>query len=128
MNVQRTPKQVRKAQNVVHLVWVIAPPGCDNGVAAHFMRLFWRDLGVGVGHCENDRVRPHAFHHFLGDRALDADTQKHIGADHRFFQRAQFSRDRMRRFPLVHALGSALKNHALGVTNDAVLVLCAHPF
>ena len=34
----------------------------------------------------------------------------------------------MGRFPLVHPLGAALINHALRVTNDAILVLRTHRF
>ena len=64
----------------------------------------------------------HAIDHLLRHGALDRQAEENIGAFHRLGQRARFGLDRMRRLPLVHALGAALIDDALGVAHDDVVV------
>ena len=49
-----------------------------------------------------------------------------VGAVHGVFQRARVGLDRMGGFPLVHALGAALVDDALGVAEQDVLGREAH--
>ena len=126
VNVQRPPEQIGKAQHVVHLVRVIRPARCNNRIGPHLMRLFRRNLGIGVRHGENHGVVAHVLNHVLRHRPFGRHAKEHIRPHHRLFQRPQFRDNRMGRFPLVHALGPALIDHALGVANDAVLVASAH--
>ena len=58
----------------------------------------------------------------LRERALLRKAEDDVGAVHRLGQRARLGLDRMRRLPLVHALGAALVDDALGVAEDDVLV------
>ncbi|MPL61035.1 hypothetical protein SDC9_06602 [bioreactor metagenome] len=126
MDVERAAEEIGEAQNVVHLVRIIRPAGRHDRIGAHAMRLFRGDLGIGVRHREDHRVVGHLRHHLGRHRALGRNAEEDVGAHHRLFQRARVGLRRMRRFPLVHALGAALPDHALGVAHDAVVVLCAH--
>ena len=55
-----------------------------------------------------------------GEGALDREAEGHVGALEGFRQRARRGLDRVGRLPLVHALGAALIDHALGVAQDQV--------
>ncbi len=124
-DVQGTPEDVGEAENVVDLVRIVGPPGGHDGVGAHFLDQFGGDLGVGVGHGEDDRLVGHRLDHVLAHRVLDREAHEHVGADHGFGQGAGFGLDGVGRLPLVHALGAALVDDALGVAHDDVLGLQA---
>jgi hypothetical protein len=125
VDIQRTAKQIGKAQDVVDLVGVIRPP-----VAT---------MASGRTSCASSGVisgSGFAMAKITGLSAMDF-TMSWVTAPfttrrgtrrrlHRLFQRAQLGLHRMGRFPLVHALGPALVDHALGVADDAVLVPRAH--
>ena len=85
-----------------------------------------RDLGVGVGHGEDDRLVGHAADHVLGHRALHREAEEHVGAVQRVGQRARVGGGGVRRLPLVHALGAALVDHAAGVAQHDVFGAHAH--
>ena len=58
-HVERAAEDVGKAEDVVDLVGIIRAAGGDDHVVAHLLRVFRRDLGIGVGHGEDDRVGRH---------------------------------------------------------------------
>ena len=128
MDIQRAAKQIGKAQHIVDLIGVIRAPGGNNCILAHCVGILRGDFRVGVGHGKNNRVFGHGFNHILGYRPLGRHPQKHIRPLHRFFQPAQVGFDRMGRFPLVHALGAALIDNPLGITNDTIIVPGPHGF
>ena len=121
MDVQRPAEEIGEPQHVVDLVGIIRPPGGHDGVLADGVGFLGGDLGVGVGHGEDDRVRGHRAHHLGRHRPLGRDAQEHVAADHRIGQRPRLGHRGVGGFPLVHALGAALVDHALGVGHDAVL-------
>ena len=120
-HVERAAEDVGEAQDVVHLVRVIAAAGRDDRVLADRSRLLGRDLGVRIGHGEDDRLVGHRLHHVLGQRALHGQAEEDVRALHRLGQRARLGLRGMRGLPLVHALGAPLVHHALGVAEDHVL-------
>ena len=126
MDVERAAKQVGKAEDVVHLIGVVAAPGGDDGILAHGVGLFRGDFGVGVRHGKDHRVWRHGLHHFWRHRALGRDTKEDVAILHRVGQAARVGHGGMGRFPLVHALGATLIDHALGVAHDAIVVFRAH--
>ena len=126
MDVERATEQVGEPQHVVDLVGIIDRRSQRSHLRGRALRLFRRDLGVGIGHGKNHRVVAHRADHIRRHRPLGRHAEEDIGTHHRLFQRAQVGLDRMGRFPLVHALGATLPEHALGVADDAVLVPCAH--
>ena len=126
VDVQRAAEQVGKAQHVVDLVRIVRPAGGDDGVQPHVMGFLGGDLGVRVGHGEDHRVVGHRGDHLAGQRALDRDAQEDIGADHRLLQGPEVGLGGMGRLPLVHAIGAALIDHALGVADDALRRVGAH--
>jgi len=128
VDIEGAAEEVGKAEDVVDLVGIVAAPGRHDGIGAHGMGLFRRDLGIGVRHGEDHRVVGHAGDHVRGDRALRRDAEEHVGAPHRVIERARFGAGGMGRFPLVHALGAALVDHALGIAHDAVVMARAHGF
>ena len=120
-HVERAAKNIGKAEDVVDLVRIVRTPGGDDHVVAHRVRLFGRDLRVGIGHGEDDRLRRHRSHHLRRQRALDGEAEDDVGAFQRLGERALVGRRRMRGFPLVHAFGAAAVDDALGVAEDHVL-------
>ena len=79
------------------------------------------DLGVGIGHREDDRLRRHRLDHLGGERAFDRQAEGDVGAFEGVGQRARLGLDRVSRLPLVHAVGAAFIDDALGVAEDEVL-------
>ena len=120
-HVERAAEDEGKAEHVVDLVRIVRAAGRHDGVVAHLRDLFGGDFRIRIGHGEDDRLRRHRLHHVLGHRALDGQAEEHVGALHRVGQRARVGLDRVGRLPLVHALGAALVDHALGVAEDQVL-------
>ena len=120
-HVERAAEDVGEAEHVVDLVRIVGAPGRHDGVGAHGRDLLDRDLRVGIGHGEDDRLRRHQLDHVLGDRALDRQPEEDVGVDHRLLQRARRGLHRVGRLPLVHAFGAALVDDTLGVAQDQVL-------
>ena len=58
-HVERAAEDVGKAEDVVDLVRIVRAAGGDDRVVARLPRVFGRDLGIGIGHGEDDRVRRH---------------------------------------------------------------------
>jgi len=57
--VERTAKEVRKAEAVVHLIGVVGSSGGDNDVLSHLFRERRVDLGVGVCERKHDWIAAH---------------------------------------------------------------------
>jgi hypothetical protein len=83
-------------------------------------RILGRDFRIGIGHGENDRLVGHRFDHGLSSGIGRRQAEKHICP---FIASAsvRLSVNGMGRFPLVHAFGAALIDHALGVAEDDIL-------
>ena len=69
-HVQRTTKDVGKAQHIVDLVGIIGASGGDDRVGPHGVDILGRDLRIGVGHGEDDRLVGHRPHHVLAHGAF----------------------------------------------------------
>ena len=126
VDIQRPAEQIRETQNVIHLIGVVAAPGCHNCIRPNLVCVFGCDLRIGVRHSKDHRVVRHTFHHGRCHGAFDRYAQEDISTFHGLFQSAQFGRNRVSRLPLVHAFGPALINNAFGVTHDAVLMPRSH--
>ena len=68
----------------------------------------------------------HALDHVLGHRALGREADEDVSACHRLVQGARLGHHGVAGLPLVHALGAALVDHALGVAQDRLVVRQAH--
>ncbi len=90
------------------------------------MGLLGRDLGVGIGHGEDDRLRRHALHHRGAERTLGREAEEDVGALDRLGQCALGGRRGMGGLPLVHAGFPALVDDPLGVAEEHVLRLEPH--
>jgi hypothetical protein len=86
------------------------------------MHVFRRDLRVGIGHREDDRVLGHDLDHVLGHRSGDGEAHEYVRALERLDQSARFRLDRVRGLELVHALGAAFVDHAFGVADDDIVM------
>ena len=128
VDVESAPEEIGEAQHIVDLIWVITAPSGHDGIGADGMGLFGGDFRVGVGHGKDHRVVGHGGDHLGRHGALDRHAQKHISAHHRLFQRAVIGTRGVGGFPLVHTLGAALIDHALGVAHNAVVMPRAHGF
>ena len=87
----------------------------------HGRHLLDRDFRIRIGHGEDDRIGRHQLDHVLGHGALRRKAEEHVGIDQRLAKRARRGLHRIARFPLVHALGAAAIDHALGIAEDQIL-------
>ena len=126
LHVERAAEDEGKAQHVVDLVGVVGAAGGDDGVRAHLGDLLRRDLGIGIGHGEDDRLVRHRLHHLLGHGAGGGQAEEGVGSLQRIGQRARLGLDGEARLPLVHAFLAAAVDHALGVAQQHVLLGHAH--
>ncbi len=125
-HVQRASENVWKPQDIVDLIGVVRASCGDHGIGAHGVNLLRGDLGIRIGHREDDRLVRHGLHHGLRHRALRGKAQEHVGALHGVGQRSRVSVHCVRRLPLVHALFAAAIDHAGVVDCDAVVGPDAH--
>ncbi len=124
-NVERSTKNEREAENVVYLVGVVGTSGGDDDVITACLGFFVGDLGIGVGHGENDRILRHGANHLAVDCPFHGQSGEDVGADHGFGQRAQVRLLGKTLLIFVHPCGAAFVDHAFGVAEDDVLAL--HP-
>jgi len=66
LNIQGSPKDVRKAQGVQDRVGILPQTGCHDDVPAAGPGCFVADLGFRNGKGEDNGIRAHGAHHFLG--------------------------------------------------------------
>ena len=120
-HVERAAEDVGEAEHVVDLVRIVGASGRHDGVVAHLGDFLGVISGSGL-----------AMAKMIGFAAIDftmswvtaplTERPKNTSAPSSASrQRARLGLDRVRRLPLVHALGAALIDHALGVAEDQVL-------
>ncbi len=124
-DVEGAAEDEREAEHVVDLVGIIAAPGGDDRIRTHRLGVIGSDLGIGIGHGEDDRLVGHVRHPFGLDRALDRQAEEDVRALQRLFQRPALGVDGMGALPLVDAF-AAVVDHAGAVAHGDVLVLDAH--
>lgn len=125
-HVERAAEDIGKAENVVDLVRIVRAAGRDDRVVADQGHFFGRDFRIGIGHGEDDRPCAHGADHVRGKRALGRKAEEHVGAVKSLGERPAVGLDRMRRLPLVHAVGTALVDDPLGIAEDDVFRVEAH--
>ena len=84
------------------MVGVVGAPGGDDGVGPNLVDRLGRNLRVGIGHGEDDRLWRHRPHHVLAHHVLGGKTKENIGAAHGVGQRPGIGVDGMGGLPLVH--------------------------
>ena len=124
-HVERAAEDEREAEHVVDLVGIIGAAGGDDRIGPRRLGLGRGDLGVGIGHGEDDRPLRHVLDHFGPERSGGGQAEEDVGALQRLFERARVGLDRMRRLPLVEPF-AALVDHALAVAHDDMVVRHAH--
>ncbi len=125
-HVERAAEDVGEAEHVVDLVRVVAAPGRDDRVGCCGARRLGRDLGIRVGHGEQDWFRRHGPDHLGRDGALDGETEERVRALQRLGEGAPAGLDGVGALPLVHALLAPAIDDALGVAEDHVAGRDAH--
>ena len=85
-HVEGAAEDVREAEDVVDLVGIVGASGRHQRVGAGRDRVGVADLGVGVGHREDDRPRAHGGEHRRRDQAGHRQAHEHVGADQRVGQ------------------------------------------
>ncbi len=124
-HVEGAAEDERETEHVVDLVRIVRPAGRHDDVGADREGVLREDLGVGVGHREDDRVLRHRRDHFLGHHSLDRNAGEDIGALHGVGQGPRLGVDREALLVGVHARGAALVDHPLGVDHEEVFRLDA---
>ena len=108
--VQRTAKNIRKAQDVVDLVGVIGATCRHDGVITHRLNVFGCYFRVGVGQGKNDGLGRHFLDHVFFEHAAGGQAQKNIGALNHLTQCARRGFLGKQDLVLVHQLGTAFVN------------------
>ena len=127
-DIQGAPKDVGKSQNIVDLIGIVGPSGCNDRIISDFGHFFRRDFRIWIGECKNNGFCCHIAHHIRCDRAFDRKADHHIGAFHGILQAARFGRHRMGGLPLIHAFFAAGIDWAFGITQNGIFMGQAHGF
>ena len=125
LHVERAAEDEGEAEHIVDLVGVVRAARRHDGVGAHRMHVLGADLGIGVGHGEDDRLVGHARDHVAADDATGREPQEDVGADDGLGERARLGLPRVGLLPAVHQLLAALVDDALDVGDEDVLALDA---
>src|SRR5690606_7951763 len=125
-DVERSTEDVREAQNVVDLVGVVGTPRGHDHVVAHGVRVFRKNLRVGVGQRQNQRARCHALDHLGLEHATRRQAQEHIGIVDDIAERARIGFLGKAFLDRVHENGAALVDHAFNIGHPDVLERQAH--
>ena len=120
--VERSAKDERKSEDVVHLIRVIRAPGGHDDVVARGARIVVGDFRIGIGHGEHNRIFRHRLHHLLRDDAANGESNEHIRALHRLGERARFGVRCKLLFVRRHVDGAPFENHAVAVGENHVLL------
>ncbi len=126
LHVQRPAEDVREAEHVVDLVRIVRSSGRDDHVVADAGHVLGRDLRIGIRHREDDGLVRHRTDHVVREGALHGEAEDGVRPLQRFRQRPRGGLGSVGRFPLVHALGAAAEDDALGVAEDHVVGREAH--
>jgi hypothetical protein len=121
-HIEGAAKDKGKAKHIIDLIRVVRAARGHDDVGTYREGVLGQDLGVGVGHGENDRVFGHCLHHLLGHQTLDRDSGEDIGALHGVGQGARLGVDREAFLVFIHPLGASLVDHSLGVHHQEVLL------
>ena len=121
--VQRAAEDEGEAENVVDLVRVVGPPGGHDDVLAGGHRVRVGNLGIGVGHGEDDRIRVHVVQPGGLQEPLPGEAEENVGALERVLQRAGLGLAGELLLVGVHPLGATLVDHSLRVEHEDVLEL-----
>ena len=125
-DVERAAEDVGEAQHIVDLVRIIRTAGGHDRIIANAGNFFRRDFRIGIGHGEDDRPVRHGADHLFSEGALLGQAEHDVGSLHCLFQGAPIGLAGVRAFPLVHAFGAALVDHALGIAKDDIVRGKAH--
>ena len=125
-HVERAAEDIGKSKDVVDLVGIVRPPGGDDGVGTNLIDRLGRDLRVGIGHGEDDRLWRHRPHHVLAHHVLGGKTKENIRAAHGVGERAGVGVDGVSRLPLIHVALAPAPDHPSIVDGYTVFGPNAH--
>ena len=117
-HVERAAEDVGKAENVVDLVGVVAAPGCTMASGRTALASSGVISGSGLAIAKMIGALRHALDHLLGQRALDRKAEEHVAACQASARLRALVSTACADLPLVHALGAAAIDHALGIAQD----------
>ena len=121
-DIERAAEDVGEAEDVVHLVGIVAAAGGDDGVVAHGGDVLRRDLRVGVGERQDQRLGRHLGDHLLLEHAAGRQAEEDVGALDHLGQAAGRGLAGVALLPRVHQLVAALPDHALDVGDPDVFL------
>src|SRR5690606_11473116 len=125
--VERSTEKEGKAEDVVHLIGVVAPAGGDDRIRPHRLYLVRHYLRHRIRQGEYDRRFRHASDHVAGDRTRDGKTHEHVGAFESIRDRAAFRLEGEACLVRVHVVRAAPVDHAQAIAHRQVLAPDAEP-
>ena len=125
MYVQGAAEDEGKSEHIIHHVRIVGTAGAHDDVLAAGSGVLVGNLWIGIRHGDDDGTGSHGAHHILRDHTTDGESEEHIGVYHRLGQGAQFGILCEALLVGIHARGTALVNHTLGVAESNILALHA---
>ena len=115
-----------EAEHVVDLVGVVRAAGRDHRIGPGGAREIGEYLGVGIGECEDERLRRHALDHLPAQDGRRRQAEEDVGSLDHLLELARGGRPGVGLLARVHLLATALVDHAQAVDEDDVLALEPH--
>ena len=109
-DVERSSKNEWKAQNIVHLVGIVAAPGRKHGIGTHRQRQLGQNFGRRIGECQDQRPGCHLLHHGGREHAARRQAQEHVRRADHLIERASLRFLREARLLGVHQLPPAFEH------------------
>ena len=124
-NVQGSAEDIREADDVVHLVRVVASARCKDDVFAGTHGDIVGDFGDRIREGEHDRVLCHRLDHFLGEDVRLGKSKEYVGTLHGFGESRNVCAIRCEKFLLRSEVLASLADDALAIDHDDVFFLDA---
>ena len=77
-HIQRPPKNVGEAQDVIDLIGIVGAASSDNRIGPSGLGFFRHDFGNWISQRQNQRLDSHRFDHRAGQHPGLGQTQKHV--------------------------------------------------
>ena len=119
-DVERTSKDERKAQHVVHLVRKVRAAGGDDRVWTGGLGHVGHDLRFRIGQRKYQRLVRHSLDHFRLENSARRKTQKDVGISDDVCELARLGALRIARFVLIHLFSAPAVHDASDVGNPDV--------
>ncbi len=120
LDVERAAENEGEAEHVIDLIGIVGAPGRHDGIGADRFHVLRLDLGIGVGHREDQRLFRHARDKLARQHAGGGEAEEDIGTIDDVGERSCLRLLRVRCLIGVHQLLAALVDDAFDIADEDV--------